>query len=665
MVDVAKKVWVIAVAAVATSATLPTARAGDFNGGRTVPVHRFAPIDREGDTVSVRSRLPAAMSQERTCGQCHDVGKMKGGSHFRDGGTNDVVNKVNREPWFLCSTNGAVGTRAGCRVVSLQDRGGLTAWEWVKTFGYAFPGGGLASCPAAMEEAAGDRQRWFVTGPLEMNCLACHSQDDYDVSEWAKQTLRENWSGAALAAAGYARVEGMNARLEASWDPYIAENPDDHLFKVPEKIVYDPARFDDKGRCAFRVGKPRNENCLACHAVAEVGAPSHTIAGDVHLQRGMRCIDCHQNGMDHRIETKSCASCHIEKNGAGPKPTHVGFPLVHFEKLSCTVCHSGVGRTRQDASLPCEAPYQVRTMRANRIGIYGKAHWETDVPFIEEPFVRKNASGKVELCRRAALDPHPSPLTPHPSPLNSHPSTLNPQPSTHIYWPFAHDVRPARMARGADPDRCAACHSEKSGFFKDYEDPVYFSAFNLAFLGRPMFKVFLWGVFALLCLFGMAGAAVAVNRMTAVATSATLPANVWARFGHWVKVLVDVVFVGATLYLAASGVIGWWRGGMTWWWLMLHMVAGGVMAGAVMAIAVLRHGERVVAEADVTSTSLPVALWTLWLLFAAATVFTAVMPMMAVFGSEGQAFLLWSHRLTALAFAAVSVLVCAVARKRR
>ena len=627
----------------AAAGVLAAAVAGDFNGGRTVPVHRFAPIDREGDVVSVRSRLPAAMSQEKTCGQCHDVGKMKGGSHFRDGGTNDVSNTVNREPWFLCSTNGA-----GCRVVSLQERGGLTAWEWVKTFGYAFPGGGLASSPWAMEEAAGERQRWFVTGPLEMNCLACHSQDDYDVSEWAKQTLRENWSGAALAAAGYARVEGMNARLDAAWDPYVAENPDDHLFKVPEKIVYDPARFDDKGRCAFRVGKPRNENCLACHAVAEVGAPSHTIAGDVHLQRGMRCIDCHQNGMDHRIETKSCASCHIERNGAGPKPTHVGFPLVHFEKLSCTVCHSGVGRacgTHDPAS--CSAPYQVRTMRANRIGIYGKAHWETDVPFIEEPFVRKNASGKVELCRRARIDPQPS--------------TLNS--STYIYWPFAHDVMPARMARGADPDRCAACHSGKSGFFKDYDDPVYFSAFNLAFLGRPMFKIFLWGVFALLCLFGLAGAAVAVNRITAALGAWTAAATrgrmlLTKVFG----VLVDAAFVVTTLYLAASGVIGWWRGGMTWWWLMLHMVAGGVMTGTVAAIAVLRHGVRTAADRGVLCQ--PV-LWTVWLLFAAATVFTAVMPMMAVFGSEGQTFLLWSHRLTALAFTAVSMVMCAVARNRR
>ena len=592
------------------------ASASDFNGGRTVPVHRFAPVDRDGDKVSVCARMPAALSQEKTCGQCHEVEKMPGGSHFRNGGTNDVVNKVNREPWFLCSTNG------GCRVVSLADRGGLSAWEWARTFGYALPGGGLASCPAAMCEAAGEHQRWFVTGPLKMNCLACHSQDDYDVSEWAKQTMRENWSGAALAAAGYARVEGMNARLDAAWDPLIAENPDDHLFKVPEKVLYEPSKFDDKGRCTFRVGKPKNENCLACHAVSAVGTPSHGIAGDVHLQRGMRCIDCHQNGMDHRIETKSCASCHLEKNGAGPKPRHAGLPLVHFEKLSCTVCHSGV--TKDGACA------QVRTMRANRIGIYGKAHWETDVPFIEEPFVRKNADGKVELCRRAAVDG-----------------------SNYVYWAFAHDVKPARQARGADPDRCAACHSVTSSFFEGYERPVYFTAFNLAFLGRPVFKVVLWIVFGLLCLFAAAAAAVALNRAAAKVEEGTTH-FLWGAF----KWLVDVGFVLATVYLVLSGVLGWWYGGMTWWWLMLHMVAGGVLAGAVAAMAVLRHGER---TRGVASS----VIWTLWLVFAAGTVFTAVMPMMAVFGSQGQAFLLWSHRCTALTFAVLSLAVCFVALKKR
>jgi hypothetical protein len=336
----------------------------------------------------------------------------------------------------------------------------------------------------------------------------------------------------------------------------------------------------------------------------------------------MRCIDCHRNGMDHRVKTTSCASCHTQKNGAGPKPVHAGIPLVHFQKLSCTVCHSGVTKDGKRA--------QVRTMRANRIGIYGRAQWATDIPFIEEPFVRKNSEGKVELCRRAALEG-----------FNC------------VYWAFAHDVKPARMARGAAPERCAACHSISSDFFDGYDDPVYFSAFNLAFLGRPMFKVVLWCVFALLCLFAAAAAAHAINRMSVKISQSTVH-FLWGAF-KWV---VNVGFALAAAYLALSGVVGWFFGGMTWWWLMLHMVAGGALAAAVAVMAVLRHGDHTVCPCAMAG-------WTVWLILAAGTVFTAVMPMMSVFGSDGQLFLLWAHRLTGLAFVAVSCVLCFIAIRKR
>ena len=51
-------------------------------------------------------------------------------------------------------------------------------------------------------------------------------------------------------------------------------------------------------------------------------------------------------------------------------------------------------------------------------------------------------------------------------------------------------------------------------------------------------------------------------------------------------------------------------------------------------------------------------LWLFWLVCAVGTVFTAVMPMMTVYGGDGQEILLWSHRLFAFAFVAVSGLVC-------
>ena len=91
---------------------------------------------------------------------------------------------------------------------------------------------------------------------------------------------------------------------------------------------------------------------------------------------------------------------------------------------------------------------------------------------------------------------------------------------------------------------------------------------------------------------------------------------------------------------------------------MLHMVAGGALATAVAVMAVLRHGEHL---------ECPVAMggWMVWLVLATATVFTAVMPMMSVFGSDGQEFLLWAHRIVALVFVAVSVVLCAVAIWKR
>ena len=61
------------IAALMAIMAVAAAMAGDYNGGRVIPVHRFAPVDRDGDKVSVRDRMPAAMSQEKTCGQCHEV----------------------------------------------------------------------------------------------------------------------------------------------------------------------------------------------------------------------------------------------------------------------------------------------------------------------------------------------------------------------------------------------------------------------------------------------------------------------------------------------------------------------------------------------------------------------------------------------------------------
>jgi len=626
--------------------------AAHFNGGLVPPVHRLAPVDAEGDKICLSAANPEAISLSKTCGQCHDVDKIHGGSHFRTGiGTNDAPVNCNYEPWFLVDEKaGSVQafSLGGIPGVKTLSEIGLTYWQFTKNFARHFPGGGAGCDTNAMAEVGRENSRWFVTGPLEPNCLACHQQDDdYDSSEWVRQVMRENWRGAAIAASGLGYVGGMNERLDGAWDRLYPENPDDHLFKVPEKITYDRRMFDDRGRCIFRVGKPRNERCLACHAASEATAGHRDVATDVHIQRGMKCIDCHTSGMDHRISTKSCRECHTAPGGAGPRPVHAGFPLVHFEKLSCTVCHSGVTKGGKVA--------QVRTARANRIGVYGRAQWATDLPYIVEPVFMKDANGVVHPCRMTWTSKDDDPVS----------------------WPFAHAVKPARQARGAIPNKCADCHTADSEFFFGKITPMYpgknglvkgepvpqtaflmadgfyHTAFGAMFALRPILKVFLWTVFALLCLFAAAAMAVALQKM-----SEKINFHMDSFLAGAFKWVVDVGLVLAVACLALTGVVGWMCGGMTWWWICLHMAAGGAFAAAVAVLLFYRNAER-------TKRTLPGAFWALWTLLAAGVVFTAVMPMMTVFGEHGQHVLLWAHRCVSLTFAAVSLAVCWFACRRR
>ena len=62
---------------------------------------------------------------------------------------------------------------------------------------------------------------------------------------------------------------------------------------------------------------------------------------------------------------------------------------------------------------------------------------------------------------------------------------------------------------------------------------------------------------------------------------------------------------------------------------------------------------------------LPGLVWLLWTAFAAGVVFTAVMPMMTVYGGEGQTLLLWSHRCVSLCFFALSCMVCWLCCRKR
>ena len=386
-----------------------------WDGGRNTPVHRLALNDEFGDPIvpDVPGALP--LSTRKTCGQCHDYDAIASGWHFNMSSTNAVAGRL-VQPWFL------IDPLSGSQIpMSLRDWPGtykpdqlkMTNWEWVNAFGRHLPGGDIAD-PVDIYAEGGSHARWEVSGPVEINCFACHSgSKEYDHSEWVRLILRQNYRWAATGALGLGEIRGMGSRVADYWGVLRGLNRDDAVFAVPPHMVYDRRHFDSKNRALLDVGATRNQNCLNCHSTSQAGMPHMDIDGDVHLRAGMSCTDCHGNGEDHAIArgyegdntgpmnraraTASCVGCHVGTDQAqagrhgAPMPKHVGIPVSHFSELSCTACHAGVTEGGKLA--------QVRTSRANRMGVYGRARWATPQPFILEPVFVRNTQGKIEPRR--------------------------------------------------------------------------------------------------------------------------------------------------------------------------------------------------------------------------------------------------------------------------
>ncbi len=359
----------------------------EYDGSRTVPVHRIPLLDEEGSPIIPMMEDALPFSANMTCGVCHDIDTIHQGTHFGGAGEGRPT-----EPWI------AVDEAQGIQVPA--DRLSLSTWEFTKQFGRHHPGGG-ALRPSS-EDMDDVEARWDVSGSVEMNCLACHNQSHkQDLSEWARQIARENFRWAATAAAGIGDVGGMASRMPDWWDPYMGGSPDDSTYRVPPTVAYDKTLFDAKHRMWFDIGKPQDQSCLQCHSTYPVGVERVDVHVDVHTAAGLSCVSCHKNGEDHIMkrgldDSMSCAACHIEEGAiageaGAPIAYHKGMPPIHFEKMTCTACHSGLS--------PASEPHRIRTSRANRLGIYGRAQWFTESPHIVEPVYVRNEEGKIEPRR--------------------------------------------------------------------------------------------------------------------------------------------------------------------------------------------------------------------------------------------------------------------------
>jgi len=409
---------------IASSASAQTAAQNDkqtvWDGNRTIPAHLIPLRDENDEPVIPTETGPLPYSARFTCGPCHDYDTIRGGWHF--GATTAEKSGRPGEPWIWLDPK--TGT-----VLPLSYRSwpgsfdpkavGLTDWDFTLLFGRHMPGGGPAE-PSDEDVLAHPESRWNVSGKAEVNCLACHNRSGrQDHSEWAKKVLRENLRWAATAAGGLGEVGGMASRLKETWDVYDGPNLDDHEWAVAPFVKFRPADFDSKHRYFFDLDyRPSDERCLACHSVSPKGGEMWDADADVHSAAGLKCSDCHRNDLGHRMlrgyegeaagtgnttaASFTCRGCHLGENADGeksvvpgrlgaPYPKHAGIPLVHFKRLTCTVCHSG--------PKPQQGFTRVRTSRANRLGIYGVATWVTDAPAIIEPVYKKDDGHKISPQR--------------------------------------------------------------------------------------------------------------------------------------------------------------------------------------------------------------------------------------------------------------------------
>ncbi len=534
------------------------------DGSRAVPVHLIPLYDednpelgKESQQILADDELFLPFSTRKTCTECHtsehNYDMISTGWHFNAIDPNVAPGRLG-QPWILVDTSTATQIPLSYRRwpgTFRPDELGITPLKFVQLFGRQMPGGG----PGEILDKSNDPDevlRSGVTGKLEINCLSCHSaHPGYDQAEYALQIARQNFRWAATAACEFASVSGSTAGLSDMYDYTMPEMLDDPDVRPPT-VTYRKEAFDDKNQVLFDIVRDvPKESCYFCHSNYDVSGDKTQkwmADEDVHIKAGLTCVDCHRNGLDHNITrgyegedvasynplaaVSTCKGCHYGSEGAteplegrfgAPYPEHLGIPPIHFDKLSCTACHSG--------PWPGYSTYRTKTSRAHALGTHNVNKSPEALPHIIYPVFAKQAGigigyvGNLFLMSSGKIAPHKliwpaywatmkdEKLVPLPVDsvkefftveVNSGdwPELTEQQiiqalivaaslgiddavyvcggkvyyindkgeldkrehPGAGPYlWPIAHDVRPAEQSLGAQ--RCEDCHSMDSAFF--------------------------------------------------------------------------------------------------------------------------------------------------------------------------------------------------------
>ncbi len=331
-------------------------------GARTIfNAHPPVPLkDEEGRVIDVRAPDTRPYSPRMTCGGCHPYEDITRAYHFTMGAdqlSDDWGSRHRNRPWM--SSPGQNGGQQQMSYIWLskkknqnEARVGVTTFRFAQTCAVCHPGGSLferdrdgkrydlrqRAHPKLVSSLDGDYHNaaWDRSGVLEADCLMCHSSG-YDMKARADQLAKANYRWAATVGSRLGTVEGS---------ALAGDTP---------KLTYQSSASDDGSLTVVPI-RSRDENCLLCHAEAEVKKRGHVWDGrnaDVHAR--LSCTACHVTQADHQIakgrsnavflhdemddSNLSCAGCHNARKMGARRPAHRSVPASHLKNLTCVVCH--------------------------------------------------------------------------------------------------------------------------------------------------------------------------------------------------------------------------------------------------------------------------------------------------------------------------------------
>jgi hypothetical protein len=389
----------------------------ESDGSRTTPVHLIKLIDQDSSVIWLDETPLMPFSMKNTCGACHNYDKISEGWHFNAGDTTAESGRPG-QPWIYADPYSATQIPLSLRNwpgTYKPEQIGFNNFTFLATFGRHMPGGGIGESDTS--QSLDMYWRWQVSGDFEINCLSCHdAEKSHDQSLHGLQILRENFRWAATASSGFASVQGTAKGLPDTYDIYSGSAPDNPQ-KLPPQVTYQSDRFNKRGEVFFDITRRiSDERCYFCHSTKTI-APGKSERWesdeDVHLKAGLNCVDCHRHGLDHKMirgyenqagskytssaNSLTCEGCHLGINlgntepqsgrlGA-PKPEHSGIPPVHFDKLSCTTCHSG--------AWPQEEAISIKTSMAHALGLPKANKSDEALPHILSPVFKEGVDGKI------------------------------------------------------------------------------------------------------------------------------------------------------------------------------------------------------------------------------------------------------------------------------